>query len=189
MPAACWSRLLTTTAASQRSARRSRAAKPGRTRGSSRSLGVRNAVSTNAGDICARTDASRPVLSRSPSPASSQHSSGRLPPSMSERSTPTIAPGTLPGRARAPRKAHDRRSRPATLLRATGSGRPRPLLDSEPRRIPGLEVPKPSNISLTPQSTRLDLPLVPPRQRPGNANTIQRRRPPTHGVTVQPPYQ
>jgi hypothetical protein len=65
------------------------------------------------------------------------------------RTTETIAPGTLPGRARAPRKAHDRRSRPARLLWATGPGRPRPLLDSEPRRIPGLEVTKPSNISLT----------------------------------------
>jgi hypothetical protein len=42
-----------------------------------------------------------------------------------------------------------------------------------------LEV-KPSDISLTPQSTRLDLPPVPPRQRPGNADhhpTTRRRSP------------
>jgi hypothetical protein len=39
--------------------------------------------------------------------------------------------------------------------------------DSEPRRTPGLEVPQPLNIRLTPTSSRLDLPPVSPRQRPG----------------------
>jgi hypothetical protein len=76
--------------------------------------------------------------------------------------------------------------RPATELWATGLGRPRPFLDCEPRRTPGLEV-KPSNISLTPQSMRLDLPLVPPRQHPTNANhhTIKQRTP----LTNTSPYQ
>jgi hypothetical protein len=102
--------------------------------------------------------------------------------------SPTAAAaGTLPGRARAP-------GRPTTVARgsrhqlwAAGPHRPRPLLDSEPRRTPGLEV-KPSNISLTPPSTRLDLPLVPPRQHPGTADprhTIRRRRPDSQ----RSPYQ
>ena len=106
---------------------------------------------------------------------------------MSNRPTLTIAPETLPGRARAPRKAHNRRSRLATQLWAAGPRRPRPLLDREPRRIPGLEVPQPSNISLTPQSTRLDLPPVPPRQRPHDRTT--RIRPPTLTHAHRPPYQ
>jgi hypothetical protein len=90
-------------------------------------------------------------------------------------STPTIAPGTLPGRARATGRPSTVARRLASRLWAAGPGRPRPLLDSEPRRTPGLEV-EPSNISLTPQSMRLDLPPVPPRQRPASANhTIKRR--------------
>jgi hypothetical protein len=58
-----------------------------------------------------------------------------------------------------------------------GSGlvRPRPLLDGEPRRTPGLEV-KPSNISLIPQSITLDLPPVPPRQRPARDQPHIHRR-------------
>jgi hypothetical protein len=90
--------------------------------------------------------------------------SGRQPSSMTDQ-PPTTAPRTLPGRTQAPRKAHDRRARLAKGLWAAGPRRPRPLLDREPRRTPGLEV-KPSNISLTPQSTRLDLPPVPPRNAP-----------------------
>jgi hypothetical protein len=82
---------------------------------------------------------------------------------------PAIAPGTLPGRARPPRKAHHRRARLATELWAAGRGRQCPLLDGEPRRIPGLEV-QPSHIRLTLQSPRLDLPA---RAAPG---TPQRRR-------------
>ena len=99
--------------------------------------------------------------------------------------TPIIAPGTLPGRARAPSNAHNRRARLATNTRATGPARPCPTRDGEPRRNPGLEE-KPSNISLTPQSTRLDLPPVPPRQRPDTAQQhIHRQR----GLTKHPPYQ
>jgi hypothetical protein len=64
--------------------------------------------------------------------------------------------------------------------------RPRPLLDSESRRTPGLEV-KPSNISLIPQSITLDLPPVPPRQRPArdDQQPIHRRS----CLTTDPPYQ
>src|SRR5579875_1525740 len=96
---------------------------------------------------------------------------------MSDRRTHTIAPRALPGRARATRKAQHRRARLAVLLWATSPGWPRPLLVSEPRRIPGLEVAKPSNISLTPPSSRLDLPPVPPRQRPRDPTVTS--RPPT----------
>jgi transposase len=141
---------------------------------------------TNAGSTCAPSVASPLAWSRSRSPASSPDSSGRPRP-LTDRRTPTIAPGTLRGRARATRKAH-RRSRPARLLWATGPGRPRPLLESEPRRIPGLEVAKPSNISLTQQSTRLDLPPVPPRQRPSSIRHSRQRRP-ALPATGQPPYQ
>ncbi len=100
--------------------------------------------------------------------------------------TPTIAPGTLPGRARAPGRPSTVARRLAIRLWAAGPGRQRPFLDSEPRRTPGLEV-KPSHISLTPQSMRLDLPPVPPRQRPANANhhTIRQRNP----LTNTTPYQ
>jgi hypothetical protein len=101
--------------------------------------------------------------------------------------TPITAPATLSGRARAPAKAHDSRARLATQLWAAGPRRPCPLLDGEPRRTPGLEV-ESSNISLTPQSTRLDLPPVPPRQRPGDArHQTTTRRP--GAVTTHPPYQ
>jgi hypothetical protein len=95
--------------------------------------------------------------------------------------------------ARRCRGAHEHQGRPTTVARGSRKGygqpaltRPRPLLDGEPRRTPGLEV-KPSNISLTPQSTRLDLPPVPPRERPTSANqpAIKRR---TH-LTSATPYQ
>jgi hypothetical protein len=66
-------------------------------------------------------------------------------------------------------------------MRNRGAGQ----VDSEPRRTPGLAV-KPSNISLTPPSNRLDLHLVPPRQRPDRAQ--QRQRPPTRGADITP-YQ
>ena len=107
---------------------------------------------------------------------------------MPNPSTPTltVAPGTLLGRARAPRKAQHRRARLAFPLWATGPGRQRPILDSEPRRIPGLEVTKPSNISLTPPSSRLDLPPVPPRQHP--RDPVPTIRPPTV-IIVRTPYQ
>ena len=99
--------------------------------------------------------------------------------------TPIIAPGTLPGRARATRKAHDRRTRLARESRAAnpaGRARPETASRDEYRVLRS----KPSNISLTPQSTRLDLPLVPPRQRPGHTQPhIHRQR----RLTEHPPYQ
>ena len=151
-------------AARPRRARHSHAAKPGSPPTSSRSPGRLNDVCTRCGDDSTLSAASAARSSRSPSPASSPASAGRPPP-LTNRSN-TIAPGTLPERARAPRKAHNRPSRPASLLSATRPSRPRSPLDGEPRRIPGLEVTKPSNISLTPASRTLDLPPVPPRQRP-----------------------
>jgi hypothetical protein len=75
--------------------------------------------------------------------------------------TPTTAPGTLPGRARATGRPSTVAEGLRDLLWAAGSGRPRPLLDGEPQRTPGLEV-KPSNISLTPRS-RPDLTFRPCR--------------------------
>ena len=63
--------------------------------------------------------------------------------------------------------------------------RPRPVLDGEPRRTPCLED-EPSNISLIPQSTTLDLPLVPPRQRPARDQQHIHRR---ARLTNAPPYQ
>lgn len=99
--------------------------------------------------------------------------------------TAIIAPGTLPGRARATRKAHDRRTRLARESRAAspaGRARPETASRDEYRVLRS----KPSNISLTPQSTRLDLPLVPPRQRPGHTQQhIHRQR----RLTEHPPYQ
>jgi hypothetical protein len=89
---------------------------------------------------------------------------------LTDHTTPTTAPGDAAGARTSTRKAHHRRARLATLLPAADpTGRWRPLLDSEPRRTPGLEV-EPSNINLTPPSTRLNLPLVPPRQRPHAAD-------------------
>ena len=62
--------------------------------------------------------------------------------------------------------------------------RPRPRLDSEPRRIPGLEV-KALEYQSDPAGDRLDLQPVPPRQRP-TATTPVKRKP---RLTNQPPYQ
>ncbi len=91
------------------------------------------------------------------------------------------------------RGEHEHPGRPSTVARgsrcllwATGTRRPRPSLDSEPRRILGLEVAKASNISLTPPSSRLDLPPVPPRQRPRDPNSDI--RPPTV-IVARTPYQ
>ena len=58
--------------------------------------------------------------------------------------TPTIAPGMLPGRARATRRPTHRRAKARDAdYGQPATDRPRPLLDSEPRRIPGLEVASP----------------------------------------------
>jgi Transposase IS116/IS110/IS902 family len=55
---------------------------------------------------------SPPAWSRSPSPASSPDSSGRPPPSMPDRSTPTTAPGRCRG-------AHEHPGRPSTVARGS----------------------------------------------------------------------
>jgi hypothetical protein len=100
--------------------------------------------------------------------------------------TTTIAPGTLPGRTRAlpggpppsqPRSRSDYEQ---------PSNRPRPLLDSEPRRTQGLEV-KALEYQSDPQSTRLDLPPVPPRERPASARHCG--QPPPARLTNPSPYQ
>jgi hypothetical protein len=103
--------------------------------------------------------------------------------------TPTTAPGTLPGRPRAlpegPRPSHEG----SRLHYGQPAYRQRPLLDGEPRRIQGLEV-KALEYQSDPQSTRLDLRPVPPRERPASANHPGQRGPPNPGrLTNQPPYQ
>ena len=128
--------------------------------------------------------ASPPASSRSPARASSPRSAGRPPPLTD--TTPTTAPATLPGRARATGRPRTVAEGSRDLLWAAGSGRPRPFLDGEPRRTPGLEV-KPSNISLTPRS-RLDpyaraAPPAPQQRRPS------RDDPTTNPGTDPPPYQ
>ena len=138
--------------------------------------GAPSIACTSARRTRTTSGASPPASSRSPARPSSPRSAGRPPPLTD--TTPTTAPATLPGRARATGRPRTVAEGSRDLLWAAGSGRPRPFLDGEPRRTPGLEV-KPSNISLTPRS-RLDLPPVPPRQRPGNAAhhaTIPRRTP------------
>jgi len=52
--------------------------------------------------------------------------------------------------------------------------RPRPRLDSEPRRIPGLEV-KALEYQSDPAVDRLDLQPVPPRQRPTATTPVKRK--------------
>jgi len=185
-PAGCWSRPPTTTATVPRSVRHSLAAKQARTRGSSRSPGARSAACTSAGSGCTPSDTSPPAWSRSLSPASSPRFFGR--PQHLTDTTPIIAPGTLPGRARATRRpttvAQD--SRPDYGQPATH--RSRPTLDSEPRRIPGLEVAA-LEYQSDPAVDRLDLQHAPPRQPPGNADTNPTHRRPTHKVIHKTPYQ
>jgi hypothetical protein len=107
--------------------------------------------------------------------------------------TPTTAPGTLPGRARATGRPSTVAEGSRDLLWAAGSGRPRPFLDGEPQRTPGLEV-KPSNISLTPRS-RPDLTLRPcrPASAPATppitrrSHDEPRHRPTSISVEGEPP--
>ena len=140
--------------------------------------GAPSIACTSAGRTRTTSGASPPASSRSPARASSPRSAGRPPPLTD--TTPTTAPATLPGRARATGRPSTVAEGSRDLLWAAGSGRPRPFLAGEPQRTPGLEV-KPSNISLTPRS-RPDLTFSPvtPRRRPGNAAhhaTIPRRTP------------
>src|ERR1044072_3140647 len=139
----------------------------------------------SAGRTCTTRAASTPASSRSPAHANSQRSSGR--PRPVTEPTPITAPGTLPGRARAPRGSTTVAGGSRRLLWATSPAWARPLLDSEPRRIPGLEVRHLGYQSATPAAT-LALPLVPPRQRPDRADehTMFRRPTPTTDAT---PYQ
>ena len=129
--------------------------------------GAPSIACTSAGRTRTTSGASPPASSRSPARASSPRSAGRPPPLTD--TTPTTAPATLPGRARATGRPRTVAEGSRDLLWAAGSGRPRPFLDGEPRRTPGLEV-KPSNISLTPRS-RLDpsaraAPPAPRQRRP-----------------------
>jgi len=100
--------------------------------------------------------------------------------------TTTAAPGTLPGRPR----AHPEGPRPSRQGSRSNYEqpvrRPRPLLDGEPRRIQGLEV-KDLEYQSDPQSTRLDLRPVPPRERPTGAN--HPGQPPPSRLTNRSPYQ
>jgi hypothetical protein len=98
------------------------------------------------------------------------------------------APGMLPGRPRDTREG----PRPSREGSRAYYGQPdirqRPLLDSEPRRIQGLEV-KALEYQSDPQSTRLDLPLVPPRKHLANANHTGHDPPITHQASGFTPYQ
>jgi hypothetical protein len=102
--------------------------------------------------------------------------------------TPTIAPGTLPGRARATRRPTTAAERSRVDNEQPANNRPRPTVDSEPRRIPGLEVTA-LEYQSDPAIDRLDLQLVPPRQHPGKATTNPTNRRQTPPITSGPPYQ
>src|SRR5207248_11763607 len=101
--------------------------------------------------------------------------------------TTTTAPATLPGRARDTREGPGPSREGSRPYYEQPYPRPRPILESEPRRTQGLEVTALAYQS-DPHSTRLDLPLVPPRQRPGQ--THQRDRPkPRRRMNAASPYQ
>jgi hypothetical protein len=104
--------------------------------------------------------------------------------------TATTAPGTLPGRQRALPEGPQPSREGSRVNYGQPVRRPRPLLDSEPRRRPGLEV-QALEYQSDPPSTRLDLRLVSPRQRPASANAQHRRAPPRahHSIRDAPPYQ
>jgi hypothetical protein len=139
--------------------------------------------SPTLGAPCTNSAASPPASSRSLAPASCRRFFGRPQPLTDH--TPITAPGTLPGRARAPRRSTTVAAGSRRLLWATSSGWPRPLLDSEPRRTPGLEVTA-LGYQSDPAVDALDLPLVPPRQRPDRADEHTMHRQPTGSQT---PYQ
>ena len=148
--------------------------------------GAPSIACTSAGRTRTTSGASPPASSRSPPRPSSPRSAGRPPP-MTD-TTPTTAPGTLPGRAGATGRPSTVAEGSRDLLWAAGSGRPRPFLAGEPQRTPGLEV-KPSNISLTPRS-RPDL-TRPPVTAPPAPRQRRRSRddPTTNPGTDPPPYQ
>src|SRR5436305_4946113 len=109
-----------------------------------------------AGDTAAPPGASPPVSSRWRSPTSSPDCFGR-PPHLTE---PPIPSGTSTSTQKGPRPSLRARD-------ATPGNRPRPaaaLLDSEPRRIPGLEVAQPSEYQsdLAPDQTGPSARAVPP---------------------------
>ena len=101
------------------------AARTGRTLGSSRSPGARSNACTPAGSTCeGATQARRRRRDRRLPRTRRVPLGGRHPRCLT--ATPTIAPGTLPGRARAPRKAHHHHARLARALwAADSSGRAR----------------------------------------------------------------
>jgi transposase len=128
--------------------------------------------------------ASPPASSRSPAHASSPPSSGR-PPLLTDRNT-SITPGVLPGRARGTREGPRPSREGSRHYHGQPARRQRPLLDSEPRRTKGLEVTA-LEYQSDPQSTRLDLPLLPPRKHPASANHTDRD--PPQPMTRFTPYQ
>jgi hypothetical protein len=101
--------------------------------------------------------------------------------------TTTIAPGVLPGRARDTREGPRPSREGSRHYYGLPPRRQRPFLDSEPRRTQGLEVTA-LEYQSDPQSTRLDLPLVPPRKHPTSADHTD-RAPPVQPMSRLTPYQ
>jgi hypothetical protein len=105
---------------------------------------------------------------------------------LTDPTTTTSAPGVFPGRPRALPEGPG----PSHPGSRSGYGqphiRPCPLLDSEPRRTQGLEV-KALAYQSDPQSTRLVLRPVPPREHPKGANHPD--HPPPLSLTNTSPYQ
>ena len=126
---------------------------------------------------------SPPAWSRSRSPASSPRSSGRPPPLTDCRTHDRARDAAGASTSTNEGPSQSLKARETTM--GSRLVRPRPVLDGEPRRTPGLED-EPSNISLIPQSITLDLPLVPPRQRPARDQQHIHRR---AQLTNAPPYQ
>ena len=106
---------------------------------------------------------------------------------MTDRTTIT-APGVLPGRPRDTREGPHPSREGSRLYYGQPAFRPRPILDSEPRRTHGLEV-KALEYQSDPPSTRLDLPLVPPRKHPASTNPTGHDPPKTGKASRSIPYQ
>ncbi len=128
----------------------------------------------SAGSTCAISGASPPASSRSPSPASSPRSSGRPPP-LTDRTQDRARDAAGASTSTQEGPSPSREARESTM--GSRPVRPRPLLDSEPRRTPGLEV------------TALEYQSDPAVDQTGPsaraAPTAPRPRPTTHPPTSQ----